>query len=559
MSAPKPPVIVSSAFTALLGGAGWSVIVAGLGLVVVLALRLAVVALNRSLSSDVLYPHLFAADALAGTYPLTGWSFGGATFFFPDYLFYLPLLSATGPGGASFAAYAALYFLLLAGLVAAVARWWAGCRPGTAWLAGVFTVNTALALQFLPQHATVLWWLPLPGYHGGTLLNGLALIALTGRLLSGPPPSRVVWLVTGLVLWLGLAANTLLLVQFAGPLFVAVWWLGRCGVAPTGLVRRFVLLGAAALAGVLLLRLGLALADWGYYYPLRFRHTPTPGVLWHAATKFLRDVASDLVPHAWGWGAGLIAWLALLVAAVRRRQQPTADARALALHLLVALSVGAMVDVLVLSGWWKNWYNGRYLLNVLLLPLVTVAIAVARSVVAARLLHGSRAWMLVLGLATAASGVIWAINPVHWQFQKTPQSRELEAIVSRHGLHRGLAGYWQSNLLNTLVDLRGSPRLGQLKADAHPYFWCNNAFWYFEPPTPDGTLRWPVYDFILTAELDRNAVWARFGAPAEIVQEGGWEVFIYDAAGQARIQAVLAPEVVEQLGPSRLRGLRPEF
>ena len=70
-------------------------------------------------------------------------------------------------------------------------------------------------------------------------------------------------------------------------------------------------------------------------------------------------------------------------------------------------------------------------------------------------------------------------------------------------------------------------------------------------------MRWPVYDFVLTADLDRAAVLARFGEPAQVVKEGAWEIFIYDAAGQARIGAALAPEIVEKLGPARLRGLRP--
>jgi len=212
-----------------------------------------------------------------------------------------------------------------------------------------------------------------------------------------------------------------------------------------------------------------------------------------------------------------------------------------------------------MSGWWKNWSNGRYLLNVLLLPTVVTAMAVARSAAAEPWLRGRRAALLALGLAGAAAGVAGTIDPAGWSFRPTRASRDLAAAIARHGLHHGLAGYWQTNLLNTLGGPSATPRLGQLKADAHPYFWCNNAFWYFNPPTPDGELHWPVYDFVLTAELDRVAVLARFGPPAEVVGEGAGEIFIYDAAGQARIRAALVPEVVEQLGPVRLHGLRPAW
>ena len=107
---------------------------AGLALVVALALRLAAVALNGSLSSDVVYSYLLSADVLAGKYPLTGWGFGGAPFFFPDFFIQLPALALTGPGGPSFAVYAVVYTVALAGLIAAVARGWTDCSQEAAGL-----------------------------------------------------------------------------------------------------------------------------------------------------------------------------------------------------------------------------------------------------------------------------------------------------------------------------------------------------------------------------------------------------------------------------------------
>ncbi len=534
---------------------GWAVVAASLVLTVVLALRLAATAMNPSLSSDVLYPHLFAQDVLAGRYPLSGWSFGGATFFFPDYLVYLPVLALTGPGGESFAVYAVIFFLALAALVAAVARWWADCRPLAAWLAGGLAVNGVLALQFLPLHPAVLWLFALPGYHGGTLLNGLALVALVGRILGRPRPGWLIWLAPGLLLWLGLTANALLFVQFVVPLAVAVGWLERQGAARAGTARRFALLGAGALAGAMFVRLGLELGRLGYYYRLGFRQTPTPAVLWHEAGKMARDVTADLAPHAWGWGAGLAAWLLLFAWAVRwRRRAP--DPRMLALHYLVLVSAAGMTGVMIVTGFWKDWSNVRYLLNVLLLPVVVVAVALARSRAGGRLLPAPAAWVLAGSLLVAAGTFALNLPPAGWRFQPTPASGDLAAIIARHHLHQGLAGYWEANLLDGLDETHP---LNALLADGHPYFWCNNAFWYFAPPAPDGALRWPVYDFILTAGLDREAVRARFGAPEEVVTEGAWEVFIYDAAGQERIRSLLAAEVVTKLGPARLRGLRPAF
>ncbi len=531
--------------------AGRAVVATGFTLLLVLALRLAAVALNHSLSSDVLYPHLFAQDVLGGRYPLNGWSFGGATFFFPDYLIYIPVLALTGPGGFSFSVYAVIYFLALAMAIAAVARWWADCPPLAARLAGLMAVNGMLLLQFLPRHSSVLWSMALPGYHGGTLLNGLVLVALVGRILARPSPGQLPWLAAGLLLWLGLTANALLLVQFVVPLAVAIGCLERNGAARSGVTRRFVLLGSGTLAGAMFVRLGLELGHLGYYYRLGFRQTPSPSALWQETEKILRDVRVDLVPQVWGWGVGLAGWLLLLAWAVRWRRR-ISNPRMLALHYLVLTSAAGILAMLVVTGFWKDASNVRYLFNGLVLPVVVVAVTVARGRATSRMFPAPVAWAVAALLTVAAGGFAVTLDPAAWRIQPTPASRGLAGIVERHHLHQGLAGYWQANLLDGLDD---SHRVNALLPDGHPYFWCNNAFWYFAPPGPDGTLRWPVCDFILTTGLDRDAIRGRFGPPAEVVQEEGWEVFIYDPAGQARIRALLAHEVVEKLGPSRLRGL----
>jgi hypothetical protein len=536
-------------------------VLAGLALTAALALRLASVALNPTLSSDVLYPHLFAYDILTGSYPSSGWSFGGATFFFPDYLLYLPLLATLGADGVSFAAYAVVWFLVLAALIASVARWWFGCRPAISWLAGALTANVMLALQFLPQHIIVLWWFSLPGYHGGTLINGLALVAITGRMLSKPSSNCAMWVAAGLTLWLGITANILLLIQFFVPLLGAVWWLGRCGAAPPDLARKLGLLGLLALVAMLLTKAGLDLANWGYYLRLKPLHKLTFWTILRDAMKFYRDVAINLSPHVWGWFGALLLWLGLLTMDLRRRNRsdrPAETQRALAFHLMAGLSICIMADVLIVSGWWINWNNGRYLLNALLLPLVAVAIAAARGPLATWLTGRPRlVGPVVVMLVASAGAIAGKTDQTGWRFQPTPEARAYGTFVKEHGLRHGLAGYWQANYLNTLAGSASEHRLGALLPDGKPYFWCNNAFWYFSPPTANGTLLWESYDHIILEGLDRAIILEHFGTPAEITRIGSWEMFIYDLAGQERIRTSLEPQVVEKLGPSRLRGLRP--
>ncbi|MEI6862277.1 MAG: hypothetical protein WCL04_08500, partial [Verrucomicrobiota bacterium] len=292
----------------------------------------------------------------------------------------------------------------------------------------------------------------------------------------------------------------------------------------------------------------------GYYYALWFRHTPTPVALWREWEQFIGVVVVDLGPRAWGWAVGISIWL--VVAILDFRRMGGADnTRRRASHLLFAVSAGGTIAVLILTGFWKEWQHVRYLLNALLLPLIVLAVTVVHSQAAERFLRSVRAATLATLLLLGTAGVLAAtLDPAGWRVQPTPASRDYADLVERYHLRHGLAGYWQTNLFNTLA---GPARLNQLQEDARPYFWCNNAFWYFESRESDGTLRWPAYDFILTTGLNRTTLLSRFGPPAQIVRQGKLEIFIYDAVGQERIRARLMPEVIAKLGPSRLHGLRP--
>ena len=320
------------------------------------------------------------------------------------------------------------------------------------------------------------------------------------------------------------------------------------------------------LVAAIAVRLGLVAAGWGYYYKLGFRHNPTPAVLWHALGTFASESVRDLGPRAWGWGIGFAAWIGLALADFRRKT--AADPRGLALHLFIGASVVAMIAVLIFVGYWKSWVNVRYLLNVLLLPLALVAIATARSPAAARASaaplgrwrpRASRSSARPPALPPTPIRPVGISNPRSARAITRNLSPPTTCTVDWPATGRPTCSMSSAPCPTALPPCRMTPpacpsRLNALLPDGHPYFWCNNAFWYFDPPSPDGTLRWPKYDFILTNDLDRPALLERFGPPAEIVKEGEWEALIYGTVGQARIKSALAPEVIQQLGP-RLEGL----
>ena len=154
--------------------------------VVVQVLALASDRFQSSLNSDFLIAHFFAQALTDPTYPISAWKFGSGTFWFPDYLAYLPLRGIFGDSGLSYPAYAVAWYLTLT----AVTGWTLAAAGASRWLAAAaagLAVNLLLLCQWIPGHAIRLWELGIPAFHGGNILSGLALVALGYRSLSVSP------------------------------------------------------------------------------------------------------------------------------------------------------------------------------------------------------------------------------------------------------------------------------------------------------------------------------------------------------------------------------------
>lgn len=173
---PKGPVLV-------LGELALSLLVVAL-----LALHLHAINFHRYLNSDFLIAYQFAQDLLREAYPLDGWSFGSATFLFPDYLVFVPLVAFFGNSGLSYLGYAFAMALLLGAALGLAFHRSSALGFLKSWVWGNLVCGLTLLLQFLPGHELTVYRLVIPAYHGSCQILGIVILALfLGSLIENRP------------------------------------------------------------------------------------------------------------------------------------------------------------------------------------------------------------------------------------------------------------------------------------------------------------------------------------------------------------------------------------
>ena len=476
---------------------------------------------QANLNSDDLYLYLFCQDVLGRGGPLAGWTLGSAPYFFPDVTGLSLLLGPAGLQGLAFPLYAAGSALALAVLIGWVLRSLEPAASGP-WWRGLLVANLLLAMRGLPGMDRWLWQELSPGFHGGTILVGLALTALILRQLQDAG-RRWEWGLVAVLLWLGVLSDALVLLQFGLPLLAVLGWRRRdAGARPV--LRHYGRSLAAALALLAATRLALAWREV-FFFSRVFRAVPTPARAVAAAAQLLADLGSGLWPVAIAAGAAL---LLVLVRSARRTAVPRERWIAGWVLASVGLTVGAVVGL----GYWTDELRSRYLLNLLVVPL-TGAAALLPAWLAARPASWRRAARAGASFALGALALAaWpAVVPARLTFPYPADIAELDAFLQQHQLRRGLADYWTVNRLNVLgrsnarlFALRSAPNASAATATA--YFWANNAYGALERDLPAGAWSLPRYTFIVTNGLDEAALVDRYGPPAERDTAGSWQVWI---------------------------------
>jgi hypothetical protein len=507
---------------------------AALALVALQAMGLATRYFQPWLDGDYLLAERFAADVLAGVYPLSGWTLSSSPYFFPD--FALSLAARVVLGGAPLLP----YYVVFSYLALALLTGWSLSRvrepDGLSWLLGALLVNVLLAWQGVADHARWLWWLGVPTMHGGAMLLGLAQFALwIGPGDSTPSPARRG--VATVLLFLGLASDALLFTQFVAPLAAALFITAPAPRRRSPRLRAFLLATGLALVLVVGLRLALQAGQWGNY-PAVVRYAPTPLAMAGAGGRMVADLGGPIMTAVPGFVALFVGAVAAALWFARRPSTSPARRQA---GWFAALSLASTLALPVLAVYWRNPQHGRYLLPCLVVPLWWLFVAWPganwrRPVV------GGVLGALLLGLA------LWRapqVNPQAWTWPRTERVEALERLLANEGQARGLGDFWHANYLNAVS--RGSLHLNQLRPDGRVQFWGNNAFHHFDAGT-DRTLRASRYTFIVMNGLDAATVRAKYGAPARTAEAGGYEVWLYDPAGAELLSAQVDAEVRAFLG-----------
>ena len=473
--------------------AGWLAL--GLVLVaVLLVLSLATAQFQTLLNSDYLLAHVFA-HALGDTaHPISGWNFGSATFWFPDYILYLPLDWLCDNSGLSYPLYAVVIILLIGFTMA-----WSLAAVGIAWtkaiIATFFGLDLVLLSQGLPGHSAWLWQLTVPAYHGGNVVNGFALLALgLGAARKGRWDKIHSVAVVALIFLAG-ASNSLFFVHWLAPLVLALIWTGwrEKSLRPValGLVRR----AALALMLVIALRMFLVKAQiFSFYEVMRF--APSPALIWSCFIRFLR-IFGRYGLFADNWLLWLLGTGGLLAAVngLRPAREPDAVKRVALLAELLSLLFALSAPIV--TNYWADFHSIRYIINWLVVPVWIIALRVCS--------HPSPShWLPRLAAIGAIAGAVFAvpqIDSTKLVFPRPTSAQTLRDFCARHNYHEGLSGYWNAHLLTVEWNFDG-PRLDQIDNNFFAYFWCNNTFDFFPPGENGPGFSRPAPQFIILNGLD---------------------------------------------------------
>jgi hypothetical protein len=519
---------------------------------VLLALALACGEFQSQLNSDLLWPQVFLHDLHDPLHPVSGWTFGSAPFWFPDYAILLPLYWLCGNSGLEYPLYTVVIYLIT-GAAMAWALAAAGLERRRAVIAAFLCVNLVLLTQFIGGHAGWLWLLGIPCDHGTNVANGFALLALVLGALHAGKWSRVRSVATIVLLTLGLASNTLLLVHWLAPIGLALagvsWRTQSSRPILTGLLWRAALAFALSLAQ----RIVLALAQVFFFSKL-LQYPPTPNYVWESFSHFVDNFfAGGVFTEHWLlWLVGA-AGIAIAVDGLRPAREADPVKRVALLAGLLSLLAAWAAPIATV--YWVNPTSIRYLLNWLMLPAWMIALRFCGKPAAPRWLPRLAAVVTVLGIALSLP----RISTDKMFFPQPPEAETLREFCERHDLHEGLADFWHTHLLTVEWRFSG-PRLGNIANDLIPCFWCNNAFDYFPPAENGHGLAPPAPQFIILDGLDpqRVAPWVG-GDTLKVTQVGPYTIALLTPGQTKRAGELLTMQTMFLLQGRRADWLKTQL
>jgi hypothetical protein len=498
-------------------------------------------------SSDNLLCNALCEDVLRGA-DLSGWSFPGAPYLFPDALLLLPCQRWCPNLVAVYFAYDALFYGALLATLVWLARQLGLGRRG-AFVAAAAGLSFLLVAHLRDAYRDVGQLMGHPGNHLGAVLVGVLLTALTARALRRGAHGWVGAAAFVLCGGLGALSDKLLLVQFMLPGCLALVALALCrGVTPVRLLRHVALVGAAVLLAEGLQQL---LAHQGCQFEgvsqgLRRPRLEQLGPLLRQLGTSLKErrLLLALLP--------LHLFAVLLVLGAWRRRRELGERQAGQgpagpfMALTVLLSPVCNVLALFATGQPAAY---RYCLAVHFLPFLFPFLLL-------RLLPGRAARLgsglllaCVAGLALHQLRLLLPTVSRNGLAQPYPPLAEaIDRLVQEHGPLRGLAGFWTARRLSFLTRSR-TPVL-PIDTGGAPFVHASNANGFLDPRP--GELAVPAYRLLVVSPGQELAAHpdvlrAQFGEPRRKVRVGPDQLWLYDRLDNPLLARCLRSQMARRL------------
>lgn len=411
----------------------------------------------------------------------------------------------------------------------------------------------------------------LPSAHAGVILVGLTLIAISLNAVQkgySYGSGTLFFCLSFLII----ISDILIIPQFLLPLVITNFIFYRLNFIPRRTFR--VTAGLTVLAYLVGSGVVTVIKLTGIF------NVPTQGYihigsLFDTFIEFIRDISYYLISISNLFVIFAIFIVSSIVFIFRNRDYLLADASIrsrgdnsteLVLFLIIFYFFSLIITLgaLIVSGNWADKGSIRYIQPLYFLPLFFLALILA-------VYNDRKAFRLkVILLCTVVIFSLRHIIPeavtllaANLRLPYPEMVQCLDRVVTNYDLQYGYSDYW--NAKYTTILSRSKVRVNQVQSNMHIYNWINNPAWYINK-VGEGSGQYPKYQFILTEQLSKAEIEARFGQPAIRKQCPGTEIYIYNRKSDVafrnflRIPATIAAKVSVPssiLSPKSLRKYVP--
>lgn len=449
-------------------------------------------------NADALYLPALIKDILSGA-ALQGWKLPPAPYFFPDLPLFFLFQVLLGDFRPAVLAYSLAQAAGLGLAWQALGR--AALKENARWLNGWFPAALGLLLALAASGRFNLF-LPaaLSAHHTGTLLTALLALACLAAWLTSP--HKVFWLVlAGLLVFLGTASDSLLVLQFVLPVGLAALLLGLARRTSQRQIGLLLLVLLAAAAG------GLAVGGLLPYPSLSPYLSFSPAGLRTALLRLADWVGGLWIAHPFLcllWAAGFLAAWAAWFTGWHRQAAPAFLLACGWLALLAPLNLAG----LALSG---SMSERQYLAAVIVPAFFSWPFLAA----ALRMHLGPPyRWVALMALLAAVVLNLPALNSISnilsLAHLMPVEVSCLDGLAAQFGLKAGLGDYWQARTFTLFSQL--GVRVAPVNDNLTPQHWVGSLSAFegeFQFAVIDEDPRWG-------GRLNEDLIRQRFGPPAEV-------------------------------------------